>query len=204
MKRLIQIIMLMLSVPDGALAFTLTSIGWAQGSQNLGGIVGNIFYAPVEDIETFPDLEDDGGMITAEGSDFVMKDGKYFISIYHTAETGMGDDNSVGERDGKGIENMLEFFHPGNKIELEQFKRFALNTPAVVIYKDTHGQYRIIGVVNLDEENALLTGDIPAYMESVKSTTGKARADRKGSTFQFKQPGSPHSPIFYVGDIPLA
>lgn len=190
-------------VPAGALFYTLTNLTWAQGSQNLGGIVGVIYYAPIEDVETFPDLSAAGSGITDASDDFVMKTGKKFYTIYHTAETGKADSNTVGERDGKGIENMLEFFFPGSKQAVAEFTRFALNTPCVVVYKNTSGQHEVLGVVNLDGTNVTLTGDIPAYLESANRTTGAARADRRGTTFQFKQPGSPHNPIIYVGDIPL-
>lgn len=212
MKSLMKILFMVMAVlvsavtpeyPAGALYFTLTDLTWSQGAQNLGGLVGVIYYAPVEDIESFPQLNDVGENITAADSDFTMKEGKKFISIYHTSETGKADSNTVGERDGKGIENMLEFFFPGSKQAVAEFTRFALNTPCVVIYKNTNGQHEIIGVSNLDETTDELTGDIPAYLESANRASGAARADRRGTTFQFKQPGSPHNPIIYVGDIPL-
>lgn len=185
------------------LGFVLTDLNWTQGQQNLGGLVGNIYYAPVEDILTFPVLTAAGSLETAAASNFTMKTGKEFIQIYHTPETGKIDDNVIGEIDGKGFENFLDFFFPGSKLEVRNFSRFALNTPCVVIAKNTNGQFELIGVVNLDDTTTTLTGDIPAYLQQANGTTGAARADRRGRSFQFRQPGCPHPPVIYKGTIPL-
>ncbi len=40
--------------PIGVAFFTLTNLSWTQGQQNMGGIIGDIYYCPIEDIETFP------------------------------------------------------------------------------------------------------------------------------------------------------
>lgn len=187
-------------LPKGVLGLVLADLGWAQGSQNMGGIIGNIYYCPIEDIETFPQASAAGKLDTIES--FVCKSTKKFISIYHTAETGKIDDTTVGERDGKSKENMLEFFFPGSKQEVAEFERFALNTPCVVIAKDTNGNYRALGIGSFDEATDIFLGDIPAYLESSTGSTGAARADRRGKTFQFKHSAN-HEPIYYKGTIPL-
>jgi len=186
--------------PVGALFFTLTNLGWSQGQQNMGGIIGQIYYCPIEDILTFPDASAVGKLDTIES--FVCKTGKKFISIYHTAETGKLDDTTVGDRDGKSKENMLEFFFPGSKQDVAEFERFALNTPCVVICKDTNGNYRALGIGSFDDTTDVFTGDIPAYLESSSGTSGAARADRRGKTFQFKHSAN-HEAIYYKGTIPL-
>jgi hypothetical protein len=187
-------------IPSGIAFFTLTNLNWNQGQQNMGGIIGQIFYCPIEDILTFPEASAAGKLDTIES--FVCKPGKKFISIYHTAETGKLDDTTVGERDGKSKENLLEFLFPGSKQDVAEFERFALNTPCVVICKDTSGNYRALGIGSFDDQTVELTGDIPAYLESSSGTTGAARADRRGKTFQFKHSAN-HEAIYYKGTIPL-
>lgn len=187
-------------VPAGSLFFTLTNLQWTQGQQNMGGIIGNIYYCPIEDILTFPTASAAGKLDTT--GTFVCKTGKKFITIYHTAETGKLDDTTVGDRDGKSKENLLEFFFPGSKQDVAEFERFSLNTPCVVICKDTNGNYRLLGVGSFDDTTDALTGDIPAYLESSSGTTGTARADRRGKTFQFKHSAN-HEAIYYKGTIPL-
>lgn len=169
---------------------------WNQGVDNMGGLVGDVFFCPTEDIATLPALATDKISLTGN---IVCKTGKKFIQIYHTKGTGKLDDTSVGERDGKSRENMLEFFFPGAKKEVEAFKHQVQNTPGVVICKDTENNLRVLGICVLGGNVGL---DLPAYMESSSGTTGAASADRRGSTFQFKSE-SPHPPLFYGGDIPL-
>lgn len=187
-------------LPKGTAALVLANLGWTQGQQNMGGIIGNIYYAPIEDILTFPDASAVGKLDTIES--FIMKSTKKFITIYHTAETGKVDDVTVGSRDGKSKENLLEFFFPGSKQDVAEFERFALNTPCVVICKDTSGNFRALGIGSFDDTTDVFTGDIPAYLESSSGTTGTARADRRGKTFQFKHSAN-HEPIYYKGTIPL-
>lgn len=189
-------------LPFGALFFTLADIGHTQGQANMGGLVRKIYYAPIDDILTFPELAVAGGVKTDVGSNFVMKTNKEFVQIYFTDGTGKFDDTTVGERDGRSKENMLEFFHPGNKEAILAFERFALNTPCVVIAVDSEGQQILFGAVNLDDSTTDLTGDCPAYLESSNGTSGAARADKRGKTFQFKASAT-HGPIIYVGTIPL-
>lgn len=170
------------------MASEFSDLVWAQGSDNMGGLRGKIFYCPIEDILTWPTIATD--KISYTGN-FICKTGKNFVTIYHTLGTGKIDETTVGERDGKSIENLIEFFFPGGKKEVAAFKRKAQNTPAVVIGKDSDGNYRVIG-----------TEDLPAYLESASGTTGAASADRRGSTFQWKAE-SVAPPMFYEGTIPL-
>ncbi len=171
---------------------------WTQGSDNMGGLVGGIFYCPVEDIDAtqLPTIAADG--VTLVGA-FVPVATKGFIEIYHTKGTGKIDDSTVGERDGRSAENMMEFFFPGSKKEVEAFKRLARNTPCVVIGKDTDGNLRVVGVAVIGNNVVL---DLPAYLEAANGTTGAQTADRRGTTFQFKAE-SPDAPLFYDDAIPL-
>lgn len=171
------------------------------GTQNLAGIVGNIFFAPVADIATFPTMSAAGAGDTTT-DDIVMKSGKKFFQLYHTDETGKLDATMIGERDGKANECLLEWNFPGDSAELIALKRQMQNTPGVYICKDTDGNYRILGVVNLDPTSTATTGDIPAYMEKGDFTSGAKRGDKRGTTFQVKWSG-PHDPIIYKGAIPL-
>lgn len=191
-----------IGLPKNVLGIVLADLGWTQGSQNMGGIIGDIYYCPMEDIDEtqLPQASAAGKLDTIES--FVCKSTKKFIRIYHTAETGKIDDTTVGDRDGKSKENMLEFFFPGSKQEVAEFERFALNTPCVVIAKDTNGNFRALGIGSFDEATDVFLSDIPAYLESSTGSTGAARADRRGKTFQFKHSAN-HEPIYYKGTIPL-
>lgn len=174
------------------------------GGDNMGGLVGFIHVCPVADIDetTLPVLSAIGKLDTAVADNLTCKSTKKFTKVYGTLGKMKLDSNSVGERDGKSIENMVEFFHPGNKQAVSEFKRAIQNTPSVLIVKDTTGNLRVLGLVNLDAATDVLTLDIPCYYESTVDTTGAASADERGVRFVFKQE-SPHDSIYYKGTIPL-
>jgi hypothetical protein len=127
---------------------------------------------------------------------------KNFVEVYSTPLKNKLDDSTVGEIDGKSKEALYEFFFPGDEEAIAEFERFALNTPCVWIVPDTRGRNRLLGLVNLDPETTILSADIQAYLEGSNGTSGAARADLKGKTFQFKH-SAPHAPLFYKGVIPL-
>lgn len=189
-------------IPKGALFMAFVDLLWTQGQDNMGGLVGEIFFCPAEDILTLPDLSAVGALDTEAAVDIACKTGKNFIRIYHTAETGKIDYNTVGDRDAKSKENILEWLYPGDDKTLAEVERLIQNTPGVYICKDTKGNLRLLGVSNLDASVATLTLDIPCYVETSNGTTGMARADRRGTTFQVKHSAS-HRPVFYMGTVPL-
>lgn len=190
------------AIPEGSLLMAFVDLAWASGKQNMAGLVGDLYYCPVDDILTFPILSAVGKLDTAPASPFICKTTKKFIKIYHTADTGKIDDGTVGERDGKSKENMCEFSFPGANLLVDEFERDALNTPCVVIGKDTDGNLRCIGIVNLDKATTALSAEIPAFFESGTGTTGSARGDKRGKTFVFKH-NAGHAPIYYKGVVPL-
>lgn len=183
-------------LPKGVPLMAFTDLLWPAGSENLGSIKGHILYCPVDDLAALPTLSAVGKLdITA---DLVCKTGKQFFSIYHTAETGKHDGATVGERDGKSSENVIDFNFPGSKQEAAEFARKIINTPCVVIYTD--GAFkRVMGLHNPDNATTELTLDIPAYFEQATYSSGTKYADKKGTTFQIKQGG--HPALFYKGDI---
>ena len=165
---------------------------WAQGKDNMGGLVGDIYFCPTEDVDftTPPTLT--GNTIDA----IAVKAGKKFFRVYHTRGTGKIDDNIIGERDGKAYENMLEFFHPGNSEAMQKFKRLVKNTPGVWVAKDTDGKFRVLGIVALGEEGSeIVSLDMPAYVDTAPGTTGAAVEERRGTTMTVRSE-SPHPPLF--------
>lgn len=172
---------------------------WAAGKPNMGGLVGDVYAVPVDDIDDtqLPTLDADGVSLTGN---FVLKADKKFARIYHTRGTGKLDENTVGDRDGKSFENMAEFFFPGMEKTVAKWKKDYVNTPMLVIVKETSGGMRVIGITVLEDDSLSLA--LPAYIESIAGTTGAAAADRRGSTFQVKAE-APHPPLYYSGTIDL-
>lgn len=188
--------------PRASLFMAFADLLWASGQDNMAGLIGEIYFCPAEDIETLPALSAAGSLTTATDADITCKTGKKFYRIYHTAETGKVDYNTVGEIDGKSKQNVLTFFYPGDDDILAAQERLLQNSPGVYICKDTKGNLRLLGVTNFDPASTVLSLESPAYLQTSNGTTGAAASDRRGTTFEVVHK-APHRPIFYKGDIPL-
>lgn len=176
---------------------------WPQGEDNMGGLVGDIYFIPKDDVDeaSIPALSAVGSLLMAAG-DIMPKQGKKWLQIYHTPESGKIDYNTVGETDAKSKENMLEFLFPGDNQTLAEQERLLQNTVGLYAVKDTKGKMRILGLTNLDPTTTELTLDSPAFLVTSNGATGQARPDRRGTTFVVKHAAS-HRPVFYPGVITL-
>jgi len=175
---------------------------FTQGKDNLAGLVDFIYHCPSEDIATLPALAAATSLKTA-AADITCKTGKKFSKLYITDETGMVETKSVGERDGKGRETVLQGRYPAVGLELEDFIRQAQNTPSVFIFRlARNGKLYVIGVSQLDQASTALSLAIPAYFETGDSSSGSKRADQNGALLSWKYSAA-HGPIEYAGTIPL-
>ncbi len=173
---------------------------WPEGADNMGGIIGDIFFVPMNNVDTT--------QLPAIGADLVITGNvvllplKQFFAIYETRGTGKIDDNTVGERDGRSKEVMFEFKFPGDTKEIISFARQVQNQPGVLIVKDPQGQQRILGVTvikDIDGVTDITTYQMPAYLESDTGTTGLG-GDAKGHTMIFKAEALTKA-LIYQGDI---
>jgi hypothetical protein len=180
-----------------------TDLKRGSGKQNMGGLLTRAYAIPLVDVDpaALPDLTA-VGKLTIVGN-IVPKAGKGFYELYSTPEKNKIDDTTVGEIDGKSKEHMYEFFFPGSEPECDEFEAQAMNDQWVLVIPDTRGRKRIIGLCRLDPASVELSADLPAYLIGSSGTTGAARADLAGKTFQF-QAKAAHAPLYYSGTTPLA
>jgi hypothetical protein len=167
---------------------------WPDGSDNIGGTEVNHYYAPLSEIDEFPEISATPANLAEEvtiSADFTFNTGGRFRKIYSTLDTGKIDDKSVGEFDGKSFEHVFEFFFPGSKAEALALIRKMNNTNMVFIASEANGQKRIIG-----------SRAFPAKMSMSDVSTGQKTADRKGTTIKVESRGVTPAPI-YTGAIPL-
>ena len=172
---------------------------YAQGQDNLAGLVGEIYYCPSEDILTLPALAVASSLKTA-AADIVCKSTKKFARVYMTDETGKVEPKTVGEEDGKGRETMLTFRYPAMGTELEDFISDVQNTPAVILYRlARNGKWYLLGVSRLNKAQTTLSLAIPAKFTTGDGSSGEKRADQNGAVLGWRF-GSAHGPIEYAGD----
>src|SRR6185369_9155943 len=126
-----------------------TDLLWTPGQQNFPGLVGKIFIGASADILTPPVLSAAGALSTSTAA-IVMKTGKRFYEWYVTDETAKLMAKMIGVRDAKGYQSDFEVSIPGDYQALAEQMRLWANTPVVVGMKDTDGNSRLIGAVNLD------------------------------------------------------
>lgn len=175
---------------------------FTQGNDNLSGLVGEIYIAASEDVKTLPALESATSLKTA-ATDIVMETGKKFQRVYFTDETGMITINSVGERDGKGRESVLQGRYPALGVQLADFIRQVQNTPSVLIYRlARNGKLYMLGVSQLDITATTLSKDIPAYFDAAEASSGDARSAQNGALLSWRWTAA-HDPIEYAGTVPL-
>ena len=181
-------------VGDGISVAAFGALLYQQGRNNMGGYSNWAAVIPIEYVSAVPQLpaapSDYDDYVVATGQ-FTFKDigetnTKYApIFIYSTEAKVKYDADSVGEIDGKSFEQKGEFFFPGNKEEAAGFAAFIKNRPCIVIIADPDGKQQMIG-----------TPALPCHI-SPSMTGGQARADLRGTKFEFSAPSN--EPVVYLG-----
>lgn len=175
---------------------------FTPGSDNLAGLVGEVYVLPSADIATLPALATANSLKTATAN-ITCVSGKKFSRVYFTDETAKAETKSVGERDGKGRETILTGRYPALGVELADFIRQCQNSPSVVIYRAArNGKLYLLGVTQLDIASTALSKEIPAYFETGDGSSGEKRADQNGALLGWKF-SCAHDPIEYAGTVPL-
>jgi hypothetical protein len=180
--------------PKGVLLMAFTSLTWADGEKNMGGLQTIGYYAPIADIDNFPALPANPATAAEEvtlSGHFSLLPTKYFLKIYSTQETGELVDENQGEKDGQSFKHKATIIFPGTKAEALAFAARVNNSNMVFILVESTGQMRVIGS--------------PAFPAKCKPsfTTGKATGDRKGMTLEIESYGYTPAPI-YDGVIRLS
>ena len=171
------------------------NLEWADGTENMGGLKVTGYYAPIADVDNFPELPanpaDAIEEVTLESvTGFTMLTTKQFFTLYSTMETSEVVDENQGEPDGQSFVHKASIFYPGTKVEALAFAKQVNNANMVFIFEESDGQRRVIG------SKAFPAKCKPAF------TTGKATADRKGMTLDIMSYGYTPAPL-YTGTIPL-
>jgi hypothetical protein len=164
------------------MTFVVMDLPFEEGSTNLGGTSGAVYYVPASHIKTFPAPGTDGVTIDTA---IELLTGKRWGQIYMTRDTGSVVDKPVGDMDGRSYEVELEFFHPKIRAEVIKLQQLFTNGGFVFAVKDGNGLMRIIG-----------SPDHPAYATNGEGNGGKAPKDRNGVSFKFSAASATPAPIY--------
>jgi len=175
---------------------------FAQGQDNLAGLVDKVYIAAKDDILTIPALAAANSLVTA-ASDITMKSTKRFHEIYFTDQTAQVAIPSVGEVDGKARETTLSLRYPALGTPLEDAVRVYQNTDAVLIFRlARNGKLYVIGLTQFDQASTTLSLAIPCKFDNADANSGAARADQNGALLSWKFTAA-HGPVEYAGTVPL-
>jgi len=172
------------------MAFNFSDLEWADNQKNMGGLKTIGYYAPISEIDNFPELPANPATpaeeVTLEGTlGFTFAVGKYFRKLYSTMETSEIKDEAQGEIDGQSFKHSAEIFYPGTKAEALAFAANVNNSNMVFIFEEASGgNRRVIG------SRAFPARCKPSF------TTGKATADRKGMTLEIWSYGYTPAPLY--------
>ena len=158
------------------------------------GLRAIMYWALAAWIATDPELDLPGAITHDNASeittDIVFEIGEFFRPLEYTSETGMLENNSVGEPSNLGFEQIVEGSAIPSK-ELLGYLHGHSNSPMVFIVKEANGALRKVG-----------SKELPAYFSNIKETTGKAQGDKKEVTFSIKGVGG--IAPYYSGVLQLA
>lgn len=95
------------------------------------------------------------------------------IGLYVTASTIKGGESVEGDDDARGYIHSLSFDHPGNELEVQEFKEAAVNEPMIALVGDCNDvDFDIYG-----------TPEAPLNMTKADGEDSK---DKKNSSFELK------------------
>lgn len=164
------------------------------GAPNPPGTETVLYIVPESEITTFPGL-----LATTGPGDSVILDGPivldavttgigFFRQIPIVSNSGMVNDNMVGEIGGRSFESDFTFFVAGTEEDRLEFANNMANCCFVAMIRTKTGKYRVIGKL----------GD-PAYANEIAATTGAAPGDRNGTAYVLKYDSGKTLP-FYDAD----
>jgi len=184
---------------------SFTDMIWKEGDENLGGMIGNVYFIP----KSFLDVS--GVTVDADGisltGDISVKDPltQEAVEIYATEDTVQLTDTQQGSIDGENTLQTLILFHPGGKKEQASFKRKITVTPGIWIARDSEGNWRVVGLAALQDPSTpgayKLSTDIHARVTAKEGTQGTRADTRKGTTYTVTYVCT-HEALFYNGAIP--
>lgn len=137
--------------------FTYKSLPGLQGKSNRPGLKKRVYIAPLSAFDTIakvvdPDAVDATRITISEAHTFPVGEG--FIEFYTTLDTASLLAESVGERDGKGHNPKVEFFHPGVKADAFAFADACQHDEYIILVETLEGEFIQIGEENLGAEIA--------------------------------------------------
>lgn len=172
---------------------------WQMGQNNMGGYKPRLLFIPADAVSAIPQVPkpeeatDNVDLVTATGTFEFVAGGSVTKPIYLYSTDGEVEykAETQGEVDGISYKQTLSFFFPGNLPEMHAFSALVKNTPGYYVIEDVDGRQLMVG------QDGLMASTAPSF------NGGKARADRRGTTFTATA-DSNYSAIFLATPLDMA
>ena len=170
------------------------SLIWPEGKVNPSGIKSLGYWIPKSHIATFPTIKNEEAATIGEAvvydGDFVLKDGKHWLTIYTTQGKGKVSFEGTGEKDCKMFNNKASLKYPDITDEAKNLAKATINASCLFVIPMPLNRFVVIGSEDYDVE-ATITGD-----------SGDAPGSAKGLTVEITAPDVTPLPG-YKGEILL-
>lgn len=184
------------------MALIFTDAVWEEGSENMGGLIGDVYYMPASAADISGLTCTDG--ITLTGN-IVPVGSQEAVKIYATEASIELLDAQQGEIDGESTLNTLNFFFPGSKKALAAFKRKVTVVPGIWFARDSDNNWRVLGLTAIQVPTAIgtytVSKDISARVTAKEGTHGNRGDTRKGTLITVTYTAV-HEALFYDGVLP--
>lgn len=181
---------------------TFTDAVWEEGSENMGGLIGDVYYMPASAADISALTCTDGITLTGNITPVATQEA---VRIYATEGSIELLDQQQGEIDGESTLITLNFFFPGSKKALAAFKRKVTVVPGIWFVRDTDNNWRVLGITAIQVPDAIgtyeVSKDITARVTAKEGTHGTRGDQRKGTMFTVTYTAV-HEALFYDGVLP--
>ena len=150
------------------------SLDWCEGRPQYAGIRNRIYYLSRAYITNMPKIPiDDIGRPTGAqlSGDFKVKEGVVFRYIDIVAERSQATSDAQGEYPSQSSLDKLTAVHPGVGADASAAAAYMHNTNNVVIFVDSEGRARVVGIEEMWPCKATVTMDFGQGPAGTASTT---------------------------------
>lgn len=141
-----------------------------------------ITFMDLDDILTFPSRDAAGVVIT---DNIVMNESAYAIKVYATTTSIKITHETEGDEDARGVMQTLEFSHPGDEDEIEEFITNWMNRDIIAVVENcSTGKKKLLGTQCAPLQFSVSSEDSKDMNKSTLTLTSKQKSAYRAANYQ--------------------